>query len=705
MKKPNSLLAVTLLTAVVTIAGIWVLVNSVEPLRWRSAVMFRYVTGGIEDVRFAELMNMLRPGTDYYISRILEGKALSVAVNSPFGTKTGIEAGARIFQERCSFCHGADAGGGGKGGVPSLKSRSSYRHGSLDWAIYRAIADGIPGTNMPSVGLSFDESWKVVSFLNSISTDGDFTGAANSDQQALPVTLMKFKGLPYRQLLEAGHDADEWRTYSRTYSGWRYSPLKQINTDNVGELRLRWMRQLKTASTKIEASPIVVGGVMFITEPPNNVLALEAGTGKVLWTYHHQFREKPAICCGQVNRGVAVLDDMVYVGTLDARLVALEAKTGKIIWDIKLGEPKEGYSSTGAPLAVKDMIITGMAGSEFPTRGFLQAVDAKTGKTRWRFDTIPGPGEPGHGTWGGDSWKTGGGSTWVTGSFDPELNLVYWGVSNPNPDFNGDSRPGDNLYTCSVIAVDATTGKLKWHFQFTPHDEHDWGANQTPVLASVMLNGVGTPVIATANRNGFYYVLDRRDGRFITGVPFMDQNWAEGLDRSGRPILSAASKVTYGGVLTKPDVGGGTNWWPPAFNPDLGLFYVHADESTGIYSKSKSSNAKPGPYALSLGGGTQSVGNRDAFVRALKIATGEKLWEYRSISDGRGMRSGLLTTAGRLVFGAANEKAFALDAATGKELWGVDTGGEVWQGPVSYSIAGEQMVVFISGRTVIAFSL
>jgi alcohol dehydrogenase (cytochrome c) len=694
--------AVTLIAA----GGSIIVFSSVEPLRWRAAVILRYMNGSMGDATLTEVMNMIRLKSQFFYlgNKTPDVMGFTSVVRSPFDTKEGIEAGAKIYRERCVACHGADAGGGH---ATALKQSARFKYGSSNWAIYRNVANGIAGTGMPSVGLSFDEAWQVVSFLKSISADRMSSSAFRKDANDMPDLLANFAGLPTEWLLEAGHDATEWRTYSRTYDGWRFSPLTQINTGNVGKLRLRWIRQLTTTTTepRVQAAPIVVNGVMFITEPPNNVLALDASNGQVLWTYHHQIKEKLSLCCGEVNRGVAVLDDKVYIGTLDAHLVALDAKTGKVAWDVKLAEPKDGYSITSAPLAVGDMIITGMAGGEFGVRGFLHAADAKTGAMRWRFHTIPGPGESGHDSWSGDSWKTGGGPTWVTGSFDPNLNLIYWGVGNPWPDFNGDSRAGDNLYTNSVVALDAKTGKLAWYFQFTPHDEYDWDANQTPILASVKLSGIETPVLATANRNGFYYLLDRRNGRFIMGVPFVGLNWAQGLDKSGRPIRTPATRVTTGGVLVQPDGAGGTNWWPPAFNPELGLFFVHAIEASTIFSKSGEQNPKRKPYVMYLGSGSDTLHNQDIFVRALKISTGEKVWEYQSMNQGRGKRSGLLATAGGLVFGAATEKVFGLDATTGQELWSVGVGAEVWQGPISYSIGGQQMIVFISGRSVIAFSL
>ena len=317
----------------------------------------------------------------------------------------------------------------------------------------------------------------------------------------------------------------------------------------------------------MKSTPLVVGDVIFLTVPPASVVALDAKTGNVIWKYERRLPDNLPVCCGIVNRGLAILGDTLFFGSFDGYLVAINAHNGKVIWQTQVAKSSDGYSMTGAPLVVKDSVIVGVAGGEFGIRGLLAAFDAATGQRRWKFDTIPGPGEFGHETWKSDAWKTGGGSTWVTGSYDPSLDLLYWGVANPSPPFSGDKRPGDNLFTNSVVALNASSGKLAWHFQFTPHDEHDWDSAQTPILADVLINGVERKVICWPNRNGFYYVLDRTTGEFLSGVPFVEQNWAEGLSATGRPILSKESDVTKGGRLIKPGVIGGMNWQPAAFDP------------------------------------------------------------------------------------------------------------------------------------------
>ena len=318
----------------------------------------------------------------------------------------------------------------------------------------------------------------------------------------------------YERILDAKNEPQNWLTYSGTYTSQRYSTLDQITRDNVQKLDLAWVYQAQT-NEKFELTPIVADGVMYITEPPNDVVALDAQTGRVFWTYQHNLPTRLALCCGRVNRGLAILNDTLYLATLDGHLLAIGTRTGKVIWDVDVVDYRKGYSFTAAPLVVKDKVITGPAGAEYGIKGFLEAFDAKTGESAWRFETVPGPGEPGHETWEGDSWKTGGGAIWLTGSFDPELNLLYWGIANPGPVWNGDDREGDNLYSASVVALDVDTGELKWYFQFTPHDVWDWDAAQIGVLVDGEFGGRERKLLLWGNRNGFYYVLDRVTG----GVP------------------------------------------------------------------------------------------------------------------------------------------------------------------------------------------
>jgi alcohol dehydrogenase (cytochrome c) len=409
-----------------------------------------------------------------------------------------------------------------------------------------------------------------------------------------------------------------------------------------------------------------------------------------------------------VNRGLAILGKHLFLGTLDAKLVALDAGTGRVQWEVPVADPSDGFTITGAPLVANDAVIVGIAGGEFGIRGFLAAYDAQTGEQRWRFHTIPGPGETGHETWENDAWETGGGPTWITGSFDPDLNLLYWGVGNPSPNYAGEVRPGDNLFTNSVVALDAATGKLAWHFQFTPHDEHDWDSNQTPVLADLVIDGGMRKVICWANRNGFYYVLDRTNGQFLRGAPFVEINWASGLDDRGRPILTEFAQVSATGTLTRPWVGGGTNWPPPSYVPSTRTVLVHATEGASIYTKSAPDRVRRGQGGLYVGSGSSMASPAINVVRALDAATGARKWEYvapKQQTDLDRTYSGVLSTAGGLVFSASAGVVFALDAMTGKELWRAGLGGRTQATPISFSIEGRQVVAVSAGRTLFVFGL
>ena len=342
--------------------------------------------------------------------------------------------------------------------------------------------------------------------------------------------------VPYERLRTARSEAGDWVTYSGTYDGHRFSPLTEITPANVSRLRPAWVYQMQETGPPAQVTPLVADGVMYVTETRSRVAALDLRTGRTLWRFEPEIpRTTKVIGFSPTNRGVALLDDRVYVGTLNAHLVALDAVSGAVRWDVEVADNALGYAITSAPLAIDGKIIIGVSGGEAGVRGFLDAYDARTGKRVWRFYTVPGPGQQGHDTWGGDSWKTGGAPTWLSGSYDPELNLLYWGTGNPAPDWNGDNRPGDNLYSCSLLALDAATGTLRWHFQFTPHDTHDWDANQIPVLVDAAVDGRPRKLVVTANRNGFYYVLDRTTGEFLRGTAYATQTWARGLDARGRP--------------------------------------------------------------------------------------------------------------------------------------------------------------------------
>jgi alcohol dehydrogenase (cytochrome c) len=516
----------------------------------------------------------------------------------------------------------------------------------------------------------------------------------------------------YGRILKAESEPQNWLTYSGSYKSWRYSRLDQIDRQNVQNLKLAWVYQMPITH-RFETTPIVADGVMYISEPPSNVVALDPATGRQFWRYKRSLPSKINVCCGQVNRGVAVLGERVFIGTVDAHLVALHAKTGAVLWDIEVADNRTGHAITSAPLVVKDMVITGIAGGEYGIRGFVDAYDAATGQRRWRFWTIPEPGEKGSETWSGDAWKHGGGPTWVTGSYDAELNLIIWGVGNPSPDWNGDFRKGDNLYSDSAIALDADTGKLKWHFQMVPHDVHDWDSVQVPVLVDSEWQGKPRKLIYWAHRSGFYYVLDRETGEFLLGKPFATQTWAKGLDGKGRPIRNPAVDPTEEGVYVWPGVQGATNWYSPSYNPLTGLFYLTAWENKGFYRKGEVEYIAGNRF---IGSAPKiDLDDEPGFgaIRALDPKTGEKAWEYKVHNK---PWAGVLSTAGKLVFGGnggwfnrdrqeAEGFFFALDAENGRELWRINLGGDMSSSAITYSVNGKQMVTMPAGSGLFAFTL
>lgn len=505
----------------------------------------------------------------------------------------------------------------------------------------------------------------------------------------------------YQRLVNATREPHNWLTYSGDYAGRRFSSLHQINSANVQNLTVRWVFQTG-APGRFEATPLVVDGIMYLTAPGNNAYALDARTGRPLWQYHHRLPEKLALCCGQVNRGVAVLGNKVYMATLDAHVLALDAKTGVVVWDVQAEDYRKGYSFTVAPLAVKNKVIVGVAGGEFGIRGFIDAYDAETGKHAWRFYTIPGPGEPGHETWDGESWKTGGAPAWLTGTYDPELNLIYWGVGNPGPDLYGEERKGDNLYSDCVVALDADTGKLKWHFQFTHHDVHDWDATEIPMLLDLEFKGQPRKLLLQANRNGFFYVLDRRNGKFLLGRPFAKVTWAKEIGPDGRAVVLPGTAPTEEGNYVCPGMAGATNWMSPSYHPQTGLFYVTVREQCDRYYGA-AQPYREGHLFFGSAPQTQPGDKEWGALRTLDPRTGEMKWEFRYYSA---PMAGTLSTAGGLVFAGDREGyIMAFDAPTGKELWHLQTGAGIAASPMSYAVDGRQSIVIPSGSALFALGL
>jgi alcohol dehydrogenase (cytochrome c) len=535
----------------------------------------------------------------------------------------------------------------------------------------------------------------------------------------LPLSLILLAGslaaqVSFDRLVNADKEPQNWLTYSGTFMSQRYSPLTQITPQNIKNLELQWVFQARSLE-KFEATPLVVDGIMYTVQAPNDVVALDPVTGRVFWTYSYAPSTQSRPCCGRVNRGVAIVGDTLFMGTIDAHLIAVDAKNGRPLWNTEVAKPESGYAITHAPLVVKDKVIVGTAGGEYGIRGFIAAYDIRTGKEDWRFYTIPGPGEPGHETWSGDSWKTGGASVWMTGSYDPALNLTYWGIGNAGPDYNGDKRIGDNLYSSSVVALDADTGKIKWHYQFSPHDEFDYDAVQVPVLADITWRGQPRKVMLWANRNGFFYVLDRATGQFLLGKPFVEVNWADGFDEIGRPKRVPGKVPTAEGTVIFPGNQGGTNWYSPSFSPHTGLFYIPSWVNySSVYIKAEEEFEEgkrfvgTSPRSTIGGLGGARVNNRKedegyGAVRAIDPMTGDRKWEFKmnDVTD-----AGIMTTASDLLFSGGREGYFyALDARNGELLWKASVGGAVASGPMSYAIGGKQYVAISAGNSLFVYAL
>lgn len=513
----------------------------------------------------------------------------------------------------------------------------------------------------------------------------------------------------FERLLNAEQEPENWLSYSGTLSNHRYSLLDQITTANVQDLRLQWIWQARSLE-KFEATPLVVDGILYTVQAPNDIVALDAATGRVFWTFPYEPSPDARTCCGRVNRGVAIHGDTLFMGTIDAHMLAIDARNGQLVWKTKVAEAAERYSITMVPLVVGDKVMIGTAGGDMGIRGFVAAYDVTTGAEIWRFHTIPAPGESGNDTWSGDSWETGGAAVWNAGAYDPETNLVFFGTGNPAPDWDGRSRLGDNLYSNCVIALDADTGELKWYYQFTPHDELDYDSTQVPVLADIDWRGEPRKVMLWANRNGVMYVLDRLTGEFLSGKPYVALNWMDGFDEHGRPQRVPGMVPTPEGTLIRPHVHGAINWAPPSFSPSTGLYYVAHWENSGIIVVEGQS---PRPIGINRRQTTMGQVNLQPFfnndeeaygvVRAYDPDTLDPAWEFRM---GDITWGGVLTTAGDVVFSGGKEGYFfALDARSGELLWRSSLGGQVNSGPMSYAVDGKQYVAIAAGSALFTFAL
>jgi alcohol dehydrogenase (cytochrome c) len=510
-----------------------------------------------------------------------------------------------------------------------------------------------------------------------------------------------------RRIIETDKTPGQWLTYAGNYAGHRHSLLPQLTKSNVRNLRLAWVAQLRQVDRYLEVSPIVADGVMFVSESRDGVVALDAKTGVVIWTFRRPVPDGLSLCCGMPNRGVAVLGQTVFVVTIDSFLVALDANTGKQRWIVKVADYRDGYTMTGAPLALGDRVVVGVAGGEFGVRGFLAAFDAAEGRLLWRFHTVPGPGEAGHDTWTGDAWMTGGAPTWTVGAYDAQEDIIFWGTGNPSPEFQASARPGDNLFTNRVVAIEAKTGRLRWYYQFTPADEHDWDSTQQPILADIEWLGRKRPVVLWANRNAFFYALDRRTGEFLFAKPFVKQTWNLGFDAKGRPRVAGSARPSASGVLVWPAIMAATNWWPPSYDASRQLVFVPCSDAAGIYFQSDEVKFKKGEK---FEGSVASYYARNlpatAYVKAIDAQSGDVRWQTALASGPDNFVwtvGGVLSTKSGLVFAGYRDIFHAFDADTGKVLWKVNLGGRVRGSPISFSVDGKQYIAVAAGHSMFVF--
>jgi alcohol dehydrogenase (cytochrome c) len=665
-----------------------------DELRWRLGVVALKARGGLPDLRWTDLYPMLEPGSGFWLAPLVDAPNPYAAVHSPYDSDGAIRTGRVLFHWNCEQCHGP-AGSGGS--APALVGRD-LAHGSSDLALFQTIRYGVTSTAMAPHDFPAQDVWKLVAYIQSLETEHAQVTADLAGGKPLSVAFADLRG--------ADSAAGDWPTYYGSYNGHRFSELSEINQSNISQLQVRWIYQLRTQSgSRIQTTPIVADGHLILTTPEGGVIALDSRTGQQLWRFSRSLDGAVSLCCVTANRGVAVLDGTVFVATLDAHLIALDGTNGKKLWEKVIADYHKGYSSTGAPLAVKGMVVTGIAGSEYGSTGFITAFDAHDGHLLWRFETVPRPGQRGNETWAGDSWSRGGVSAWMTGTYDPDLDLIYWGTGNAAPDYDATVRAGDNLYSDSVVALHADSGQLAWYFQFSPNDDHDWDSVQAPVLADIVQGNQTRKLLLQANRNGFFYALDRTNGQFLWAKAYVKQNWAERIDAQGRPVRRPEAASSPQGSLVYPGTSGGTNWWPPTYSPQAQLFIAPALERPGIFFRTASGEKHAGEKILG-GNSAGTSGSHFTAVRALDPLTGDLKWEYRSAGRySPAEPCGLLSTAGGLVFTSDRTRLIVLDIRDGRELWSFEGGGDIYAPPVSYRADGEQFIAFVAGDVMIGAAL
>jgi alcohol dehydrogenase (cytochrome c) len=622
------------------------------------------------------------------------------------------DAGKKQFESHCASCHGGDGKGGELG--PGIVERAANR---TDPELTALIRGGIPAAGMPAFKVTDEEMPVLIAFLRSLrardrtvehiklgSLDAEVLNRGVEDAQVRTsdgrIHLLRTS----KDLQREVTSQVDWPTYHGSFSGNRYTTISQVTKLNVQKLAPKWIFNLPNTSPS-ENTPIVVGGLMYVSSA-NECYALDAGSGRQVW---HYFRPRTKNLNGNAgggfNRGVAIAGDRLFMVMDHAHIVALNRFTGAVLWDAVMADWKQNYNATSAPLVVGDLVVAGIAGGDEGVRGFLSAFDQATGKEAWRFWTVPKRGEPLSETWEGKGIDHPSASTWFTGSYDAQLGTVYWQAGNPGPDYNGDERMGDNLYSDSTLALDAKTGKLKWYFQYTPHDVWDWDAAQPEVLIDADWQGQPRKLLLHANRNGFFYVLDRTNGKLLLAKPFVKKvNWAKEIGADGRPVLNPDHTPTTDGTVTCPAVEGATNWFSTSFNPATGLYYLQTLEKCNVYVKSAIDWEAGKAF---FGGATRGVpgDNPQKVLRAIDIHTGKIAWELPQKGRAESWGGTLATSTG-LVFVCEDSGAFmAVDATNGKMLWSFPLNANWKASPMTYVFDNKQYFAIAAGSDVIAFAM
>jgi len=627
--------------------------------------------------------------------------------------------GQQGFVSRCAGCHGSDGNGGELG--PAIVDRIPAR---TDEDLAALFKQGLPAAGMPAFpNLTATESADLIRYLRTLRpregsgpvrtkltlADGQAIEGLVLNQSALDLQLLgddrklhllRKSGDRYRAVTSQA----DWPSYNGQTTGSRYSTLAQITAGNVSRMVPKWIFSLRNTS-RLQVTPVVVNGVMYVTAA-NECYAIDAGAGREIWHYRRP-RTKGLVgnAAGGINRGVAVAGDRVFMVTDHAHVIALNRFTGALVWETEMADWRQNYNATGAPLVVGNLVVTGTSGGDEGVRGFVAAYDQATGKEVWRFWTVPRRGEPKSETWQGKGIDHPGATTWLTGTYDPQLDTVYWPTGNPSPDLIGDDRLGDNLYSDSVVALDAKTGALKWHFQFTPHDVWDYDAQETPALIDATWQGRPRKLLVQANRNGFLYVLDRTDGTFLLGKQYAKTvTWASGLTPQGRPIVVPNMEPSLEGKRVCPSLEGSSNWYSTSFNPATGLYYVQTNDKCGVFTKTPMEWEAGKGF---MGGSFKQAPDEPAqrVLRAIDIQTGRIVWELPQ-SGAVDSWGGVLSTAGGIViFGEDSGSLMAADATSGKPLWSFQTS-QLWKAsPMTYSFDNQQYVAVASGPNIIAFGL